>query len=748
MTRHYGIPQLALLLVLLVSAGTRAAATSLPQAFVAVQAPHSMALDPQLRDPAWAQGAIDGSEFENLTTREPAVLPTSVYLLYDHQNLYIGFKAEQTGVPITATQTTNDVGFGLDDFVGVAIDTTGAGNDVYFFETTPKGVRYQQANENVRYDPRWQSAAQVEGSSWTAEMIIPLNVLRIRPGAQNSWRLNFVRSIAARNEHYTWYFNGLMVDGQVGQAWPAFTDARYWPTFELSGFNAAVAARPKPRSEMYGLESAGSERNQFEQANGTFLPQNVRAVGVDVTVPVTATINFVGTLNPDFSNVEIDQQTIVPQEFRRGLQEYRPFFAQGATFLNPEATSGLSSPTSPNNQEFYSPDIGPFDRGASLEGTFGLQAFGILSFRGFDEMTGNTFDDTAYGYQHALSDHSFEYWLEGVLAHHSLAGDDVTNDFGASGRDYKSGWGWAIDHAMEHGSWVPVTRVADSTVGLLTVQKPNYQTVLAYGDISPTYNPIDGFTFNSDIHGFQAFLKTTGAPSWAKNDAFTLVGDRFFDRSGAIHEADAFAQLDVTFKNGFSIDGLGPVDGVLRGYDIPENSDCTGPTIGSSFFTGFPCYLNGQNQRFDLFQSALGYKDGTPAPIDASTSWGPFGTNYTHLYSITTSRPLGRRFSLGLEYDGTDERSFATGELDSQWLRRVSLGESFGPDSNVSLSLRSINGLGGFSPSVGTDVALAYHRRFSNGNEVFVNYGTPAAFATVHQFIIKYVLHTGGASGT
>src|SRR5215469_7109308 len=216
--RHFWMTPLALLLILLVSAGT-AAATSLSQTFVAVQAPRSMALDPQLRDPVWAQGAINGSEFENLTTRTPAILPTSVYLLYDRQNLYIGFKAEQTGVPITATQTTNDVGFGLDDFVGVAIDTTGAGNDVYFFETTPKGVRYQQANENVRYDPRWQSAAHVEGSSWTAEIIIPLNVLRIRPGAQNSWRLNFVRSIAARNEHYTWYFNRLMVDGQVGQTW-------------------------------------------------------------------------------------------------------------------------------------------------------------------------------------------------------------------------------------------------------------------------------------------------------------------------------------------------------------------------------------------------------------------------------------------------------------------------------------------------------------------------------------------------
>ena len=48
-------------------------------------------------------------------------------LLYDDTNLYVGIKLQQTGAPVTATQSANDVGFGLDDFAGIGIDPSGNG---------------------------------------------------------------------------------------------------------------------------------------------------------------------------------------------------------------------------------------------------------------------------------------------------------------------------------------------------------------------------------------------------------------------------------------------------------------------------------------------------------------------------------------------------------------------------------------------------------------------------------------------
>jgi hypothetical protein len=738
------VPLLVTLLAALAGAKT-CASTSAKLVFQAARAPHALALDPSLADPAWKLGAIEPDGFWNVTKRLPADLKTQVYLLYDDRDLYVAFHVEQSGAPIVRTQSTNNVGFGTDDFVGVGLDTSAAGNEVYLFETTPAGVRYQQASENVRYQPKWRSTARVEGAAWNSVFIIPLDDLRLAARADQTWRFNFIRAVAAQGEHYTWAYDPLMTDGTVGQSWPAFSDSKYWPSLQLRGLHAS--ALRKPRVELYGLASAGADRNVYVLANGTLVPQSSRPAGADFTIPITSTINAVAAVNPDFSNVEADQLTIAPQEFQRQLVEYRPFFAQGASFISPSEI-GFSSPTGPNYQIFYSPNIGPFDWGAKAEGSLGLESFGLLTFRGFDASTGNTFDDTAFGYKHALPDNTFAYWVDGVSAHHSIAGDDTTIDAGVTGHDAKTGFEWGTDQTLEEGSWVPYTRIAHSSLQFVAMNKSNYQAAFAYNDISPNYNPIDGLTFNSDLRGFQGFVGASGSAPWAKNYSIALYGDRWLDKSGGVHEADTLATLTAVFKDGLSIDNLGPSVGILRTYDIPaEVSTCSGRTVSTSSFTGYPCYRNGQDQPFNLFTTAVGYKDGTPTPIDVSYAFGPFGDNYTQLFTIATSRPLGR-FTIGLDYDGTYERAFDTGELDSQFLRRISLGRSIGAESNVSLSIVSINGLGGFATQTGTNVAFGYHQRFSTGNELFVSYGTPATYTTLDRFIAKYVLHLGGDAGT
>ena len=746
-------PLLIAVILLALTAGGRPALAAVvaTQSFPAVPAAHPLPLDPALSDPLWATGALPaGSAYENLTTRNAAPFSTNVDLLYDSSNLYVGFHAEQGTTPITATQSANDIGFGIDDFVGIGIDPSGNGAQVYFFETTPKGVRYQQASENARYKPDWQAAAKVTGNTWNAVMIIPLKALRISSGGH--WRINFIRGVAAVGEHYSWAFDGLMQDGPAGQGnWPFFADARYWPTLANLKLTASTQNRPKPRAEIYALSSSGRDRKLFAQNNGQFLGEDIRNTGIDLTVPLTNTINFVGTANPDFSNVEIDQQTIAPQEFRRAITEYRPFFSQGANFINSNAAvvSVISAP----NLIFYSPSVGPFDRGAKVEGTFGKQSFGVLNFRGYDQTTGNEFDDVAYGYKHAEPTRTFLYWADGVIAHHSAFGNDSTNEFGVAGRNLKTGFVWALDEAFESGSWVPAPGYSRNANGFVDVHKPNYEVNLGYQDISPNYNPIDGFTNASDERGPYAFLNFNGSSAAMKNYGILVYGDRYVDRSGAVHQADSLATFTATFKNGLSINGVGPAVGILRSYalDNPANPiyplGCADPNLPYGAFTGYPKYYCGRSDRYNLLGGGLGYRDGTPTPIDISYNEGPFGSNYLHLFTFTTSRPLGSRFSFSGEYDNTFERSLATGKLDSQTLRRITLGETLGPDSNLSVSLRSISGRGGFAVP-GLNLAASYHRHFFNGDDLYINFGTPAANQTLDRLVVKYVLRFGGGAGT
>jgi hypothetical protein len=744
---------IALAAILLAAAPARASVPATLQ-LPAVAAPSPPPFDPSIPAAAWQPGAIpEAGGFEDLTTRTIAPHATQVWMMYDARNLYVAFRCEQRGTPITATQTTNDVGFGNDDFVGVGLDTSGAGSNVYYFETTPRGVRYEQASENARYRPVWQSAAAVSGDSWSAVLIIPLNVLRIHGGANQAWRINFIRNVATVAEHYTWAYDGVMQDGGIGGGWPNFQDSRFWPSWTGITTGTTAAARPKPRIELYALDSIGRDRKLFQQANGGFLPETVRVAGLDVSYPLTSTINFVGTLNPDFSNVEIDQQTIAPQEFRRFLQEYRPFFSQGAQFLNPN-----QSPIGPD-EIFYSPSVGPFDRGAKVEGTFGRQSFGVLNFKGYDQSTGNSFNDTAFGYSHALQDRTFLYWADGVIAHHSIFGSDTAVEAGIKGRNLKNGFVYGFDDASEHGTWVP-QGVAHSGNVFVDVHKPNYEVYVDYADISPNYNPIDGLTANSDIHGFSFFSTSGGSSRGIKNYAVFLNGDRFLDRSGAVHQADASVFLNASLNNGFSI-GFGPSESELRSYSPvdPSGSEttCNDPNLPRSYFTGFPGYFCGRTDTFNLATVSLGYRDGTAAPVDFQAAYGKFGfgfvgsndngPDYLHLYSFTTSRPIGRVFSLGFEYDGSFERAMTTGAFDSQWLRRISLGAQLGPYENFTISLRSINGRGGFSPP-GTNLAAAYHHRFRSGDELFLNFGTPAAARTLDRFIVKYLFRFGGDAGT
>jgi hypothetical protein len=745
-----GFALTAALAVALLPSAPAAAAVPTSFSLPVARAPHPLPLDPSLADPAWAAGLVPNGTgpWQNVTTRGPAAQATTVYMLYDDNALYIGFKAEQAGIPIVATQTTNDVGFGQDDFVGFGVDTSGSGSQAYLFETTPKGVRYEQANENVRYRPRWASAASVTGGTWSAVLIVPLSVLRVpHAGAQN-WRLQFVRGIAAKGEHLSWAWDPLMQD-QVGANWPSFADTRWWAGASGIILKSTGKARGGARADIYGLASIGEDRDLFQQADGQFLPMKVRPYGIDVSYPITPTISFVGTANPDFSNVEVDQQTIAPQEFRRQLVEYRPFFAQGANFIN--ALSGPRSPTgtytTASNFIFYSPDIGPFDWGTKVEGTFGQQSLGALAFRGYDESTGNTFSDQAYGYEHATQGGTFLYWSDGVLAHHSIYGDDTTLEGGVEARDLKHGWVAFFDHAFEEGSWVPQGN-ADFTEAFLDKHQGGLEANIGYMDISPNYNPIDGFTPNSDIRGPQAYLNYTGSMPGVKNYFFFAAWDRFLDRSGAVHQADTQIFLNATFKNGFSLDGVGSAIGQLRSYSVPAGPGCTGEILYTSSFTGYPCYLDGVTQPFNLTSIPIGYHDGTPRPIDVNYSWGPFGDNYVHLFTATTARPLTQRLSLGLEYDGTYQRSFTTGVLDSQWLRRVTLSYNLTSESTFSIALRDINGLGGFATQVGNNLAVAFHDRFKTGNELYIDYGTPAAAATINRLIVKYIFHAGADAGT
>jgi hypothetical protein len=684
---------------------------------VAARAAAPFSNDSALSDARW-KTAVRMSDFTDATTRLPGRSKTAVALYYDDANLYVAFWCEQSA-PITSLQSTNNIGFGTDDYVGVGIDPTGNADRAYYFEITPIGTRFQQASENARYQPQWQGSARIASGEWTAMMIIPLDVLRLPPADVQTWRVNFVRFVARDVEKLTWGYNGQMDTGNF----PSLADARYWPSAREIHI-ARHTFRPRPSVAAYVLGSGGQGRSQFVSPEGASFTQNPRTTGLDLTYPLTPTMSFVGALSPDFSNVDADQLTITPQVFQRNLTEYRPFFAQGANYINNSATAfGINEPP---NLTFYSPSIGTFDRGFKVEGTFGkYQSLGLLEARGTNEITHEPFDDMAFGYKHVLPSRTFGYWTNGAIANHDGT-HDATVEFGVQARDLRTGWVGAIFHERETGTLIPDASQAISTTAFIDHQGPTHEGLLGFRDIGPLYHPVDGFTVISDIRGpaFSYSVFGAGPPSSPIKDGnIYLFWDRYFDRSGAVHKADAGFSAFADLKNNYSI-SLGTTQTELRSYD-------------GNFQTGYPFYRNPRNQRFDVSYAGLTYRPNSPAPINAQYSWGPFGDYYLQQINSSMTRPLGTRYTFSLEYDGTLEH-FYSGPADGQWLRRVSFGWSIDRNSTLSVALRNISGTGGFA-SPGTNLSASLHRLFESGDELYLSFGTPASTQTVNRFLVKYV---------
>ena len=291
-----------------------------------------------------------------------------------------------------------------------------------------------------------------------------------------------------------------------------------------------------------------------------------------------------------------------------------------------------------------------------MEGTFGNQSLGVLSFRGFDQTTGNTFDDQAYGYEHALQDGTFLYWSDGVLAHHSIAGDDSTIETGMEARNLHTGLVWFSDHAFEYGCWVPQGH-ADLTDVFVDEHKPNYEINAGYLDISPNYDPIDGFTANSDIRGLQGFVNLVGS-SAGMQELYAVRRRRPVRRPVAVRcikptrKYFSTRRSRTAFRSTASARPSASCD-ATRFRQAPA---AAGRSFRNQSSPAIPAISAAPRKPSTSVRFRSATATARRRPIDVNYSWGPFGSNYIHLFTVTTSRPLDERLSLGLEYDGTYER--------------------------------------------------------------------------------------------
>ena len=241
---------------------------------------------------------------------------TDIKMLYDSKNLYLAIKLNTKGKNYVVPSLRRDFRAGGNDNISLLFDTFNDGTNAFLFGINPYGVRREAlitgGGANLRgfttsWDVKWRGESKIYDDYYTAEIAIPLTSFKFREG-ETKWRFNSYRFDMQSNERSTWI---RVPQNQL--------------IFNLAFMGDMVFEKPlgKSRTPLAIIPYVnGFSGKDYENVTTT---NNVK-VGGDAKVAIGNGMNLDITVNPDFSQVEVDNFITNLTRFEIGLPERRQFF--------------------------------------------------------------------------------------------------------------------------------------------------------------------------------------------------------------------------------------------------------------------------------------------------------------------------------------------------------------------------------------------------------------------------------------
>jgi hypothetical protein len=283
---------------------------------------------------------------------------TEVKYLYDDKNLYFAFKVYDSGTAIIRS-LKRDIGHDGNDGVAVVLDPLNQKTNGFYFVVSALNVQSEDqltgsSDGGISYswDTKWFSMTKDYGNYWIAEIAIPLKSIRYNSENKN-WGVNFVRIDAKNFEYSTWT--------RIGPNFKSYdlgyTGLMKWPTNPPASNNNVI---------LLPYLTGG-----ISEDKSTSKTETTGNVGFDAKIALNSSLNLDLTVNPDFSQVEVDNQVTNLTRFNIFLPERRAFFLENADLF---AGFGI-----PPIRPFYSRTIGLDKEGNKIPILFGARLSGNLS---------------------------------------------------------------------------------------------------------------------------------------------------------------------------------------------------------------------------------------------------------------------------------------------------------------------------------------------------------------------------------
>lgn len=281
----------------------------------------AITIDGKVDEAAWEKAEMAGhfrQTFPSDTVE--ARSHTEVRLAYDDKFLYVSAICwDSLPGPYVMQSLKRDFSFPVNDAFGMVLDAFNDKTTGLSFSLNPFGVQRDgllesggQFGVTTSWDGKWYGESFRFEGGWSCEMAIPFKTLRF-PKDGRIWHINFARNDLKRNETSTWQ----RVQRNFNVSHLAFTGILEWDSPpKRSGSNIALIP--------YTLGSFGQDHlnDAPDKWKGN--------AGLDAKLAVTPALNLDLTINPDFSQVEVDQQQVNLDRFELFFPERRVFFLENS----------------------------------------------------------------------------------------------------------------------------------------------------------------------------------------------------------------------------------------------------------------------------------------------------------------------------------------------------------------------------------------------------------------------------------
>jgi hypothetical protein len=675
-------------------------------------------------------GIVDESEWANvplLPLRQQNPIfdtnPTElseVFFAYDDEYIYLAGRLYYED-PSTMQSTTKlrDANEGSTEYFGFILDTFNDNENALGFFTTPAGLRWDGtvSNDaegrmpiNTSWNTFWDVKVELTDYGWQTEIRVPLTSLRFQNiDGVTTMGMTMWRYLPQKNEMIMFP----LVSNDLGPM-------SFWKPSRMQKVQFESITPKKPVYVAPYLLAGRFEQNNLNADETAYVNEvtNDFEAGLDLKYSLTSNLTMDLTVNPDFAQVEVDDQQVNLTRFSLFFPEKRLFFQERA--------SVFSFNTGGPNTLFYSRRIGleasgpvRIYGGARLVGRVGKWDIGFLDMQ---TQRVDSIRSTNYGVlrfrRQVINDFTY---VGGMLAnkiddqgrYNTSVGVDLIARL--STNDYME-IGYAQTFYNDANSHLFDPSTTNARIAFTSRKNIGFGYFTEVGRNGDRYNPEMGFENRpNDIKSVNRFWYT-----WFPSDSSPILNHGPFVRAVGFWKTDTRIAESTFVGPGWQFQSrqghwgdIGVFKAHERVFDEFElSNDVTVPVNGYDFWYMEANLASPENRRLSVTTTySLGQLyDGNQLVLGILPSWKVSPSlilNTEYYYNQVEFSERGESFQAHL------------GRLRALVMLNTSLSASIYVQHNSASNLSSGNFRFRFNPREGNDLFIVYNiGRYSNRNSL------------------------------